>query len=244
MAPLRKLNFVLYMCAEIGANTSLKLLENVSLIMNFSKRFGLFYAAVFFLPFGALQTVIEYLKEKIMPKVPVGSKVKFRKFLDTYLIKFYFSPTATFPHANWSYFHDINDFGKFNMSTNSAEVINRKLKRLAGNGKISFPTACRKLKQFKEEYLGAFMWKVNFDNLNPRRQKVIRREDNLTVLVREFSDSDWFNSETIIFYAKKFATVDSVSELIPSNDLQQNDHSDIGPDQTIPNFNETVYTQL
>ena len=45
-----------------------------------------------------------------MPKVPVGSKVK---FLDNYLIKFYFSPTATFPHANWSYFHDINDFGKF-----------------------------------------------------------------------------------------------------------------------------------
>ena len=30
------------------------------------------------------------------------------------------------------------------MSTTSAEVINGKLKRLAGNGKISFPTGCRK----------------------------------------------------------------------------------------------------
>ena len=178
-----------------------------------------------------------------MPKVPAGSKVKFRKFLDKYLIKFYFSPTATFPHANWSYFHDINDFGKFNMSTNSAEVINRKLKREAGNGKISFPTACRKLRKFKEDYLGAFTWKVNCDNLNPRRARVIRREDNLTLLVREFSDSDWFNSSNIINYAKKFATVDCVSELVPSFDTE-NDHSDIGPDQTIPNFDETVYTEL
>ena len=74
-----------------------------------------------------------------------------------------------FPNCYWSYYSDINDFGKFNLSTNSAEVINRELKKLAGNGKISFANACRKLKTFKENYLAELHWKVNHDNLNPPR---------------------------------------------------------------------------
>jgi len=119
-------------------------------------------------------------------------------------------------------------------------VINRKLKRLAGNGKISFPTACRKLRSFKEEYLMQFYHKVKKGNLNKRRTKIIMRETNLHTLVNQFSDSDWFNPDNIIMFAKKFSRVSSVVELIPRFE----EHSDIGPDQTIPNFNETVYTEL
>ena len=47
---------------------------------------------------------------------------------------------------------------------------------------------CRKLTTFKEDYLGDFHWKVNMDNLNPRRAKVIEREETLLKLVREFGD--------------------------------------------------------
>ena len=32
---------------------------------------------------------------------------------------------------------------------------------------ISFPTACRKLRKFKEDYLADFMWKVNCENQTP-----------------------------------------------------------------------------
>ena len=79
----------------------------------------------------------------MMPKVPAGSKIKFRKFLDNYLIKFYFfSHIATFPIIRY----DINDFEKFNMSTNSAEVINPKLKVLAGNGNF-FPNRLSQIKK-------------------------------------------------------------------------------------------------
>ena len=48
-------------------------------------------------------------------------------------------------------FDDIEKFGKFNLTTNSAEVINRKLKKDAGHGVITFARACQVLKNFKED---------------------------------------------------------------------------------------------
>ena len=204
----------------------------------------------FFLPFDALEIITNYLKTKILPQVPAGSKVKFQKFLDKYMTKYYFGVNAIYPNAYWSYFSDIDDFSEFNMSTNSAEVINRKLKNLAGNGKISFPTVCRKLRTFKEDYLVDYHHKVRHDNFNPRRKKVVRREEALLDLVREFSNLPFleqFNDPqvgepTVIQYCKKFARVNRHLKL----GTQDNDHSDIDLDQTcVPNFNETlVYTEL
>ena len=110
------------------------------------------------------------------------------------------------------------------ITTNSDEVLNRRLKVLAGNGKISFPTVCRKLKTFKEELLGDFFWKVNMDNLNPRRAKVINREETLLQLVREFGDLPFLaqNDETtVVNFAFKFAMVNSFAELIPSVEGEQ-----------------------
>ena len=198
---------------------------------------------LFFLPFPALEIVINYFKETIMPQVPKGYKTPFRKFIDNYLVKFYFSASATYANCYWSYFADINDFAQFNLSTNSAEVINRQLKVLAGNGKISFPTVCRKLRAFKEDCLGDFHWKVNMDNLNPRRLKVIQREETLLELVREFGDLSFleqFQEATIINYAFKFAMVNSFVELIPAIETEVEINSDLGPDQTLANFDLTV----
>jgi len=71
--------------------------------------------------------ITDYFKNIILPRVPAAFKLKFQKILDKYLIKYYVGQNATYPNAYWSYFANI-DFFEFNMSTNSAEVINRNLK--------------------------------------------------------------------------------------------------------------------
>ena len=68
-----------------------------------------------------------FYENTILPKVTMATKAKFRKFLENYLEKYYFKTSATFPNSYWSYYSDINDFGKFNMLKNSAKVINRQL---------------------------------------------------------------------------------------------------------------------
>ena len=62
-------------------------------------------------------------------------------------------------------------------------------------------------------------------------------------LEREFGDLSFleqFQEATIINYAFKFATLNSFVELIPANEAEVEINSDLGPDQTLPNFNLTV----
>ena len=99
---------------------------------------------------------------------------------------------------------------------------------------------------FKENCLGDFHWKVNLDNLNPRRAKVVQREETLLELVREFSDLPFLvqsEEATVINFAYKFAMVNSFAELIPSLEAEV-DHSDLDLDKTVPNFNDTVLQTL
>ena len=80
------------------------------------------------------------------------------------------------------------------------------------------------------------------DNLNPRRAKVIEREETLLKLVREFGDLPFLvqnDEKTIVNFAYKFAMVNSYAELIPSFEAES-DHSDLDLDKTLPNFNDTI----
>ena len=83
--------------------------------------------------------------------------------------------------------------------------------------------------------------------MNSRRKKVLRREEALLQLVREFSDLPFLEQfsetgePTVVKYSKKFARVNQTL----ANFEEENDHGDIDLDQTsLPNFNETVYTEL
>ena len=196
--------------------------------------------------FHLVKNLSEYCQIYIISILYSENNCTFNKI--NYLEKYYFKISATFPNSYWSYYSDINDFGKFNMSTNSAEVINRELKNLVGNGKISFANACRKLKTFKENYLAHLHFKVNHDNLNPRRPKVIHREETLFDLVRQFGDLCPWEQNTeanVINFAFKFAMLKPCAEVLSSAEFDGNIDSDIGLDQTVPNFDDTVhYTQL
>ena len=75
------------------------------------------------------------------PYLTKTAATKFRKCIDTYLVKWYFLSTVTYLNSYWGYFHDINDYSSFNLSTNSIAVINQKL--MADKGKISNSKACR-----------------------------------------------------------------------------------------------------
>lgn len=184
----------------------------------------------FFLPYPALASVVTYLTTITVKKIPVGLKGKFKKYVNEYLVKRYFSIKATYPNAYWSYFHDINDYAIFNLSTNSIEVINRKLKVKCGTGKISFVSACRILQSFKEDYLGEFYWKINLNHLNPRGRKVVAREAGLLNLVREFDDLPLLQQnqiETIVNYCTNCAFVSVVAQILTTVEKPDEDQLDL-----------------
>ena len=72
--------------------------------------------------------------------------------------------------------------------------------------------------------------------LSRHQGTVIRNRSKFPILIQD-------QETTILNYAFKFAMVDSFAELIPSFEAEI-DHTDFDPNMTIPNFNDTVYTQL
>ena len=209
---------------------------------------------VFFLPYPALKIVINYFLTVTVKALPRGLKGKFKQFVTDYLVKRYFSTTATYPNWYWSYFHDINDFATMNYSTNSAEVINRILKVKTGNGKVVFRGACRILKDFKEDYISDFHWKVTLNHLNPRLPVTIAREQFLLDLVREYDDLPFLQQteiSNVINYAAKFSTVNYYAFIIPTVENPEDpntNHSDIViedvPVPIEPVLNDEVESEL
>ena len=140
----------------------------------------------FFLPYERLNVILMYFKNVILPNLQKTSvKRRFGSYLE-YLEDNYFSEVALYPHYLWCYFQDINEYSEFNTTTNAAEAVNRKLKDFCKSGYISFHKACKILQKFKSDYIADKESVVGGGNLNPRKKRTLRREDEILSLVREF----------------------------------------------------------
>ena len=182
----------------------------------------------FFLPKDALQILINHLKTITLFTLPLRLRPKMKKMIEKYFEKYYFNENAQFNYNLWNFFDDINFNAKFNCSTNSSEVINRKLKVKSGVGKITFNRCCKVLKEFKEDYLSEHRCKVQNDDLNPRLKKTILREENLLSLVRQYSIHETrYEIDTIIFFAKKFSNLDSFNDEILDSFISESGELDL-----------------
>ena len=86
----------------------------------------------------------------------------------------------------WSYYSDVSELSEFNISSNPAESVNKKLKVFCTKGTISFHRACRTLKEFKVSYISDFENQVRGERLNPRKSSTVLRECMLLDIVREY----------------------------------------------------------
>lgn len=110
------------------------------LFINISQMFGNF-TWLFFRALYRPCVRLKLFKIHFHPYLTKTAATKFRKCIDTYLVKWYFLSTVTYLNSYWGYFHDINEYSSFNLRTNSIAVINQKL--MADKGKISNSKACR-----------------------------------------------------------------------------------------------------
>lgn len=170
---------------------------------------------IFYLPPWCIEHIRYCLNNVILPSLVVKVQPGFRKYI-AYLEKWYLADNAIYHHTKWNYYYTVSNFSEFNTSKNCAEVTNRKLKVLCGNGKISFHEACRILKDFKTTYVSGFQHHVKKDNLNPRSKKALNRESNLLEIMTEWDSLiDSQQAELSVQYAFKFGHADRWAEFTP-----------------------------
>ena len=170
---------------------------------------------IFYLPPWCIEHIRYCLNNVILPSLVVKVQPGFRKYI-AYLEKWYLADNAIYHHTKWNYYYTVSNFSEFNTSTNCAEVTNRKLKVLCGNGKISFHEACRILEDFKTTYVSGFQHHVKKDNLNPRSKKALNRESNLLEIMTEWDSLiDSQQAELSVQYAFKFGHADRWAEFTP-----------------------------
>ena len=105
-------------------------------------------------------------------------KIQLKKFIDEYLVKYYFDVNAQFNFTLFNYYENTN-VGNYNFSTNSLESLNRRLKEACGAGQLPLKKSFVKLRDFKKQYLGKFNQKVKRNQMNARRPKTVRRQEKL-----------------------------------------------------------------
>ena len=172
-------------------------------------------ARIFFLPFYSTQIIIFHINDQIIPKLTPAKGKKFKELIENYFLKNYFAFDAKYSHDFWNFYSDISQYGYFNTTTNSLEVLNRTLKVLCGNGQINFVRACHLLKQYKENYIVQKNWKVTHNHLNPKARKTIFRETQLLEIIQNFSylsDNDKCDAKINIHFAMAFSDLKSYSD--------------------------------
>ena len=105
-------------------------------------------------------------------------KIQLKKYIDEYLVKYYFDVNAQFNFTLFNYYENTN-VGNYNFSTNSLESLNRRLKEACGAGQLPLKKSFVKLRDFKKQYLGKFNQKVKRNQMNARRPKTVRRQEKL-----------------------------------------------------------------
>ena len=113
-----------------------------------------------------------------MDELEPNFRVGLSNFIEKYLVKYYFRSDALYNFTLFNYYEN-SSAGNYNFSTNSLESVNRRLKEACGAGQLPLKKSFVKLRDFKKGYIGKFKRKVKRNQLNPRKQKTIRRQEML-----------------------------------------------------------------
>ena len=125
-----------------------------------------------------LSSILTYFRQDIMDELEPNFRVGLSNFIEKYLVKYYFRSDALYNFTLFNYYEN-SSAGNYNFSTNSLESVNRRLKEACGAGQLPLKKSFVKLRDFKKGYIGKFKRKVKRNQLNPRKQKTIRRQEML-----------------------------------------------------------------
>ena len=127
-----------------------------------------------------LSEILRFFRFEILTDETLENSLKtqLEKYIDEYLIKYYFDQNAQFNFTLFNYYENTN-VGNYNFSTNSLESLNRRLKEACGAGQLPFKKSFVKLRDFKKLYIGKFNQKVKRNQMNARRPKTVRRQEKL-----------------------------------------------------------------
>ena len=130
-----------------------------------------------------LSEILRYFKFDILTDENLENPLKnqLQKYIDQYLIKYYFDANSQFNFTLFNYYENTN-VGNYNFSTNSLESLNRRLKEACGAGQLPLKKLYVRLRDFKKMYLGKFTRKVKRNQMNQRRPKTVRRQEKLEAI--------------------------------------------------------------
>ena len=159
----------------------------------------------FLVPRTYLPQIIESFRRIPANRFPRGTKENFSRFLD-YLWTTYFDPeNARFKSELWNYYCPTNSVTIYDMSTNSLETINLKLKNKCSSGHMSAYNVFTTLLNFKKEYISKKVFAVNRNNLNPRRPKQILRNHEILQIEAEWESlSEFEQNEKFLIFSFKY----------------------------------------
>ena len=119
-----------------------------------------------------MNNILSYFRTDILAELDENLRENLSNFIEKYLVKYYFNPTAQFNFTLYDYY-GISSNGNYNFSTNSLESVNRRLKEACGAGQLPLKKSYVKLRDFKKVYIGKFKRKVKKNRLNARRKETI-----------------------------------------------------------------------
>ena len=160
------------------------------------------FRGIFFIPPTVFPMFLEFIETEFRPKLP---KTKFDTLLK-YLSSNYFSTHAKYQPQFWSCYTDISDFDDCTNSTNSIESLNRVLKDLCPQGKITFRKCFETIHRFKCESLNKYNDAMFNDGMNSQGRETLRKKEATLDIMYQFSNQADLNNPKVLFnYCLKFA---------------------------------------
>ena len=158
---------------------------------------------IFFIPPTVFPMLVDFFFAEFRPKLP---KFKFDQFFK-YLKNNYLNSDAKYQPQFWSCYTDICDFDDCVNSTNAIESLNRVLKDLCPQGKITFRKCFETIHRFKCDSLNKYHDAMFNNGMNCQgRETLKKKEATLNIMHRFSNQADLNNPKELFNYCLKFAT--------------------------------------
>ena len=157
-------------------------------------------------------------------KVDKNLKEKIVEFLENYLL----NPSVTFSFHLFNYFDQITMYNNHQSSTNSIESINKKLKKRAGTGWITFNAAMTALFDFKKKYRTEYTQQVLGNDLNKRRKSTVEKEQIIAIGLGRYNlKSEVQQLEEVIQLCQKIGELNETNVIGQFESQFQSDIADL-----------------
>ena len=167
---------------------------------------------LFYVPPTTFETIKAFMRSTIRPQL-TNHKNDYDKFM-TYFTKFYLNFDAKFPPQLWSVYNSLADHEDFSCTSNPIEALNRVLKNKCPTGKINFRLATSIVHLFKVDALRKFHTAMWLEDMNPRKQSTVDREQKIKEIMKIFIEQgDLENPISLCNFAGKFAAYDETVSL-------------------------------